>query len=57
MKRSGPEGAKDLSFSYDSALLKTIDVKFLVDVQTLVDAMTEQDPSLRRVEPKFTSSI
>eukprot|EP00591_Stephanopyxis_turris_P003263 CAMPEP_0195511918 /NCGR_PEP_ID=MMETSP0794_2-20130614/4069_1 /TAXON_ID=515487 /ORGANISM="Stephanopyxis turris, Strain CCMP 815" /LENGTH=217 /DNA_ID=CAMNT_0040639603 /DNA_START=1 /DNA_END=654 /DNA_ORIENTATION=- len=57
MKRAGPEGAKDLSFSYDSALLKTIDVKFLVDVQTLVDAMTEQDPSLRRVEPKFTSSI
>lgn len=55
MKRSGPKGSVGLGFSYDSNLLKTIDVNFLVDVKTLVEAMTGQDPSLQRVDAKYAT--
>ena len=53
MKRSGPERSVGLGFSYDSNLLKTIDVEFLVHVKTLVETMTMQDPSLQRVDAKY----
>ena len=55
MKRSGPPGQSDMSFSYDSELLKTIDVEFLVNVRTLVDAMVGADPSLKRVDAELVN--
>ena len=51
MSRAGPAGANDLSYTYDDATLRTVDVPFLHDVQTLVDAMVGQDPTLQRPEP------
>lgn len=55
MSRAGPVGATDLSYTFDDALLRTLDVPFLQNVATLVDAMTRADPSLARAEPGMVS--
>ena len=50
MSRAGPVGAAGLEYTYSDATLATVDVPFLHNVQTLVDAMVAQDPSLKRVD-------
>ena len=51
MGRAGPVGASDLAYAFDDELLRGLDVPFLRDVVTLVDAMVAADPSLARVAP------
>ena len=55
MSRAGPIGATDLSYTYDDETLRALDVPFLYNVQTLVDAMVAQDASLSRVEPAIVT--
>ena len=55
MGRAGPVGASDLAYAFDDELLRTLDVPFLRDVDTLVAAMVAEDPSLARVAPEMVT--
>ena len=55
MGRAGPVGASDLAYAFDDELLRGLDVPFLRDVDTLVNAMVAADPSLARVAPEMVT--
>ena len=55
MGRAGPAGTTDLAYAFDDELLKGLDVPFLRDVDTLVEAMVAEDPSLARVAPEMVT--
>ena len=55
MGRAGPVGASDLAYAFDDELLRGLDVPFLRDVDTLVEAMVAADPSLARVAPELVT--
>ena len=55
MGRAGPVGASDLAYAFDDELLRGLDVPFLRDVDTLVEAMVAADPSLARVAPEMVT--
>ena len=55
MGRAGTAGASDLAYAFDDELLRGLDVPFLRDVDTLVDAMVAEDPSLARVAPEMVT--
>ena len=55
MGRAGPAGTSDLAYAFDDELLRGLDVPFLRDVDTLVDAMVAVDPSLARVAPEMVT--
>ena len=55
MGRAGPAGTSDLAYVFDDELLRGLDVPFLRDVDTLVDAMVAVDPSLARVAPEMVT--
>eukprot|EP00746_Dinoflagellata_sp_MGD_P149169 gnl/MRDRNA2_/MRDRNA2_81244_c0_seq2.p1 gnl/MRDRNA2_/MRDRNA2_81244_c0~~gnl/MRDRNA2_/MRDRNA2_81244_c0_seq2.p1 ORF type:complete len:657 (+),score=130.34 gnl/MRDRNA2_/MRDRNA2_81244_c0_seq2:267-1973(+) len=53
MGRSGPVDAVDMAWLFDDELLKTIDVSFLKNVKSAVDAMIVNDPSLDRANARL----
>ena len=55
MGRAGPVGASDLGYAFDDEVLRGLDVPFLRDVDTLVEAMVAADPSLARVAPEMVA--
>ena len=55
MGRAGPAGTSDLAYAFDDELLRGLDVPFLRDVDTLVEAMVAEDPSLARVTPEMVT--
>ena len=55
MGRAGPVGASDLGYAFDDEVLRGLDVPFLRDVDTLVEAMVAADPSLARVAPEMVT--
>ena len=55
MGRAGPVGASDLAYAFDDEVLRGLDVPFLRDVDTLVEAMVAEDPSLARVTPEIVT--
>ena len=55
MGRAGPVDASDLAYAFDDELLRGLDVPFLRDVDTLVEAMVAEDPSLARVAPEMVT--
>ena len=55
MGRAGPVGVSDLAYAFDDELLRGLDVPFLRDVDTLVEAMVAEDPSLARVAPEMVT--
>ena len=55
MGRAGPAGASDLAYAFDDEVLRGLDVPFLRDVDTLVNAMVAADPSLARVAPEMVA--
>ena len=52
---TGPVGASDLGYAFDDEVLRGLDVPFLRDVDTLVEAMVAADPSLARVAPEMVA--
>ena len=55
MGRAGPVGANDLAYAFDDEVLRGLDVPFLRDVDTLVEAMVAEDPSLARVAAEMVA--
>ena len=55
MGRAGPVGASDLAYAFDDEVLRGLDVPFLRDVDTLVNTMVAEDPSLARVAPEMVT--
>ena len=55
MGRAGPVGASDLAYAFDDEVLRGLDVPFLRNVETLVEAMVAADPSLARVAPEMVT--
>ena len=45
----------DLAYAFDDELLRGLDVPFLRDVDTLVEAMVAEDPSLARIAPEMVT--
>ena len=60
MGRAGPVGVSDLAYAFDDELLRGLDVAFLRDVDTLVDAWLpriRRSPASRRRWSRGTSLL